>query len=106
MVEDDFFNYVFEPRPNHSLFSTTISDNIQLYFDILQLQSSLPEISFELRRPSKRFYVISTSQQLINTYLAKIEEIPPVYEDYCTLYPTSDKDYKIPLLWLNPKSIR
>jgi len=104
--EEDFFNHFFELRPNPPLFSKLIQEDIQIYFDTSEFLSSLPEIPFEPRRPSRKFYVIPSSQQLINTYLGKIEEIPDVYEDYCTPYSTSDKDAEIPLIWLNPKSIR
>jgi len=80
----DFFNYLFPPRQNSPLFSKTIREDIQIYFDILEFLPSLPEIPFEPRRSSKTFYVIPSSQQLINTYLAKIEDIPQVYKDSCT----------------------
>jgi len=103
MIEDDF-NYLFEPRPNPPL--PSIWENIQIYLDISEFLLSRPEVPFEPRRSSKRFYVIPSSQQLINTYLSKIEEIPQVYEDYCTPYLRSDKDDEIPLIWLNLKSIR
>jgi len=110
MIEDDSFldslEYFFEPRPKTPpLFLNTIQEDIKLYIDILELRNSLPEIPFKPERPCKQFYIIPSSQQLIHTYLSKIEEITQVYEDYCIPYPTSDKDPEILLIWLNPKSI-
>jgi len=52
-VEEAFFNYLFEPRPNPSLFSKKVREDIQIYCDISEFLSSLPEILFEPRRPSK-----------------------------------------------------
>jgi len=106
MIEEEFFNYFFEARPNTPLFSETIRDDIRIYSDILEFLFSPSEIHFDPRRASWRFYVISTFQQLIDIYLAKLEEIPQVYEDYCTPYPTSTKVQKILHIWLNPMSIR
>jgi len=54
---------------------------MQIYFDILEFLPFLPEIPFEPSRAWKGFHVIPSSQQLIDTYLTKIEEIPHVYED-------------------------
>jgi len=102
MIEDDF-NYLFEPRQKLPLIP--IWEVIQIYADISEFLFSLPEIPFDPRRPSKTFYIIPSSQQLIDSYLAKIEEVPWVYKDYCTPYPTSDKDYEIPLIRLNLMSI-
>jgi len=75
-VEEDFSNNLFEPRPNAPRFSKTIWEDIQIYSDIYKFLHSLPKIPFEPRRPSKEFYIIPSSQQLVDTYLAMIEEIP------------------------------
>jgi len=72
MIENDF-NYLFESRANPPL--PSIWENIQIYLDISEFLSSLPEVSFEPRRPSKKFYVIPSSQQVIDTYLSKMEEL-------------------------------
>jgi len=65
MVEDNSFldslEYFFELRPKTPLFFNTIQEDIQLYFDILELRNSLHDISFKPERPSKWFYVIPSS---------------------------------------------